>query len=378
MELTHGTNQKTFNSKQEEIIHPKETGDDLTCNKLEIKTKSSTELDDHIHEEHTIEPCLEELTCRQCSLDVSSAEEVERHLKTDHQYKKCNNCDFSTQRKGELMAHISSTHINVSVEVHKIRLPNIQILSCDKCEYTCTLNRQMKTHVKQKHIQQDGKYKCNFCNFQANVNSAMYEHKFELHPEIDNEFGPQNKSSTSRDFILNLLAEQNIALIEEVLNLKKDFKDFKTQVSNSIVEVKEQTKSCLSEIVTTFKSNEDKPVPHSTAPPSEPAKPKEWSEPDTVPKNRRKSQIKPKTAYQARRKVLYVTDSVGRNIEFPKVELETKCTIKTAKAYSAAYNKDAKWPHLNFNDVVNQELTKQVYDTVVMTAPTLQTLIQVN
>ena len=38
MELTYGTNQKTFNSKQEEIIHPKETGDDLTCNKLEIKT----------------------------------------------------------------------------------------------------------------------------------------------------------------------------------------------------------------------------------------------------------------------------------------------------------------------------------------------------
>ena len=39
MELTYGTNQKTFNSKQEEIIHPKETGDDLTCNKLEIKQK---------------------------------------------------------------------------------------------------------------------------------------------------------------------------------------------------------------------------------------------------------------------------------------------------------------------------------------------------
>ena len=55
---------------------------------------------------------------------------------------------------------------------------------------------------------------------------------------------------------------------------------------------------------------------------------------------------------------MYVADSVGRNIEFPKVELETKCTIKTAKAYSAAYNKDAKWPHLNFSDLVNQELTK--------------------
>ena len=100
-----------------------------------------------------------------------------------------------------------------------------------------------------------------------------------------------------------------------------------------------------------------------------------WEQPGpvsfSVPKRPDTSYTKPKTAYQARKKVLYVADSVGRNVKFPKIESEAKCTIKTAKAYSAAHDKDAKWPDKNFSEVVDQELTKQPYDTLLMTAPTV-------
>ena len=64
----------------------------------------------------------------------------------------------------------------------------------------------------------------------------------------------------------------------------------------------------------------------------------------------------PSTAYQLKKKVLYVSDSVGRTVEFPIVEKEMKCTVRTAKAYSSIEDKKALWPTRNFTDVVKANL----------------------
>ena len=48
-----------------------------------------------------------------------------------------------------------------------------------------------------------------------------------------------------------------------------------------------------------------------------------------------------------------------------------KCTVKTAKAYSAEYDSAAKWPEQNFTKVVKDELKKKTYDCLVMSAPTI-------
>ena len=52
----------------------------------------------------------------------------------------------------------------------------------------------------------------------------MYGHKFEAHPDIDADFRPQSNSKSTQEFILNFLAEQNIALMEEILILKNNMK----------------------------------------------------------------------------------------------------------------------------------------------------------
>ena len=410
MEQIHGKNQNTLNTedgkdlieidKAENTQNQENAVVELTCTKCEFKTNSSTDLVNHMHEEQTIQPCLEELTCQHCSFEASSADDLKNHLKGVHHYIKCNNCDFTTQKKEELMIHTNSTHITVSVNINKIQPPNIQILSCDECEYTCTLNRQMKSHKKRKHVE-DCKYKCNFCNFEANVIIAMYAHKFEAHPEIDHEFRPQTKSKTSNEFILNLLAEQNIALMEEVLNLKKDLKGFKTEIVNSVVEVKEQTEKLLMttppplspvhqpsapprvpepkstrRVITTI------PPPTSSLPPSTSLPPTPPLLPTCPPRSMMshsqestKASTIPKTKFLMKPKLLYIGDSIAHNTDLRNLERATNTRIHSRKAYSSVKDGRARWPHKNFADVTSAALSEtndgDKFTNLILSAPSV-------
>ena len=77
------------------------------------------------------------------------------------------------------------------------------------------------------------------------------------------------------------------------------------------------------------------------------------------------------TRYQSRTNLLYVSDSVGRNVDLPMIEKDLNCTIKTAKAYSSTKDKKALWPDKNFTEVAKDELEKSAVDYVVMSAPTV-------
>ena len=111
------------------------------------------------------------------------------------------------------------------------------------------------------------------------------------------------------------------------------------------------------------------PPPPSTQPPppsTQPPQPSSRPKPPPPP-----NQPKPNTEYQSKTKVLYVCDSVGRGVEFPRIEKELECTIRTAKAYSSVEDNRALWPASNFADVVKVELAKNPIDCLVMTAPTV-------
>ena len=225
----------------------------------------------------------------------------------------------------------------------------------------------MKSHMKRKHVQ-DCKYKCNFCNFEANAIVSMYKHKFDAHPEIDQEFRPQTISRTSHDFILNLLAEQNIALMEEVVNLKSELKDFKTEVVNSVVEVREQTKACLSKIVA--KSNEDKPL-MSAQPPVLPIH--KTKAPPSVPDPIRAPRppthhVKKKTRYLSKPKILYIGDTVANNADFANVEKATNTRIRTVN------DKKPRYSYNNVTDVASVALAdtpvEDEYEQMILAPPT--------
>ena len=62
---------------------------------------------------------------------------------------------------------------------------------------------------------------------------------------------------------------------------------------------------------------------------------------------------------------------MGSTVDFPSLEKDAKCTIRTAKAYSSKEDKRALWPYKNFARVVREHLAKAPTDCLVMSAPTV-------
>ena len=174
---------------------------------------------------------------------------------------------------------------------------------------------------------------------------------FEKHPDEPMEFHP--KSKNTRDFILNMLAEQNMAVMEEFLALKQHMKssleNLSNDVKNSCERLENKIETGLNKINTQIaKSDSSEPcttrsTTTSTAPPSSRPPPSRSSH---SPPRRRRT-----TPYLQKPKFLFVGDLVGHDIEFNKFEKAGKCRIKTEKAYSAVVNKNTRFPEKNVTNV---------------------------
>ena len=77
-----------------------------------------------------------------------------------------------------------------------------------------------------------------------------------------------------------------------------------------------------------------------------------------------------KTAFQAKPKVLFVGDPIAQKLNFRKMEVVTKTTIKTAKGYGSGWEERAKKKNENMTDVTKHELEKDSFERLVLAAPT--------
>ena len=68
---------------------------------------------------------------------------------------------------------------------------------------------------------------------------------------------------------------------------------------------------------------------------------------------------------------MLIGDSIAHNANFRDVEWFTNSTLKTSKAYSSVWDKDARFKHLNVTDVAKNELGKAHFDHLVLAAPTV-------
>ena len=90
--------------------------------------------------------------------------------------------------------------------------------------------------MEKKHID-EGKYQCNFCDFNTDVLTRMYEHKLSDHPELKIGFTPKNIAS--KEYVVNFLAEQNKELMEELITVKKELVKLSEKTSIYHTEAKE-------------------------------------------------------------------------------------------------------------------------------------------
>ena len=200
---------------------------------------------------------------------------------------------------------------------------------------------------------------------------------------------------------MNLLAEQNMDLMEEIVSLKKGMKGSFEQLAedfgNTMNEMNERAEERdvenkeiirkLTEKIDQFENNSRNAFialskcasPHSGPSTekacSEPVVPEPQAVPYPAPSQEPVVQRKRKSKYLQKTKVLFIADSVGRNVEFSKLERTSNVRITTKKAYSSVKNKNAKWPELNVMDVTRKEVNNVAhgddYDVVVLSAPTV-------
>ena len=158
--------------------------------------------------------------------------------------------------------------------------------------------------------------------------------------------------------------------MEEVVNLKKGIKlafeqltyDFEDCLKNMKEDAKKQhieTTKVLTDIQkkitegkTTTKSSSKSSVKPKVSIPA--ASSSSSDAPSDIPHTATfsahslpKEHCKPKhhlrTAYQCKPRVLFMGDSLAHNSKFREIEIVTNTTIKTAKSYSSAWDKSARY-----------------------------------
>ena len=420
---THSVNkEQLIDDKEQQTvdrdnIEEYNTSQVFLCENCKYVARNKEWLEIHKRSNHGVIPVINqdfdelvELTCRLCVFEGKGESEIDNHMQSIHKqipFISCTKCEYKTQTKTDLEKHVQTIHMIVKVNIQT----NDQIaVSCELCEYKCRYNIQLMKHMKSHHEEKDaenemGKYKCVICEFTANFLFDMWQHRHTKHADATPEFLPKSKSK--EDVAFAYLAEQMLELTEEMETLKKDCKGAFEALAN-IMETQQNTvreeattnyntiiaaiaglgkqfesskinqpKKQNEEIPHTNHSNIQEQIPNSNIqeqipkpsppPTSSPPLPPSTSSPPSPPPTFHP----PRSEYKIRTKVLYVGDSVGRNVRFPIVEKVNKCSIKTAKAYSSAFDKTAMWPESNFTEVVKKELQKKTYDCLVMSAPTV-------
>ena len=367
------------------------------CDSCNIEFLNSVDLDKLMKDNHgrnseiteamkQVDDMMVELTCRSCAYEGQTSDDMRKH-KRKHCDFKCLKCDYVATCADKLKQHNQSNHLTVRVDIHcnTIEAERAPSVSCSQCDYKCKLNIQLRNHIKTKHqIIEDKKYKCNFCTFQSEFLVNIYEHKLAIHPEIPIEFNP--KTISVKDMVLNLIAEQNIEIMEELQVLKKDLRGAFEQLSEEIrSNLEDTTKTAVlkisDKIVNLEKSkasvpNEKLRNEQNVSPPKTPPPPPPPSSRAALGAPVRPAYLKvKKSAYLQKPKILYLGDSVAHNADFSYLERQSGARIKTSKAYSSIKDSQARWPHKNFTDVTAAALVntheEDEFTHLVLAAPSV-------
>ena len=336
--------------------------------------------EEHIEAMHLLPQQCEPFPCEQCGLVMSNYFSLQDHLQQFHNNtNKCMKCDFVPRNTEELRQHKQTEHQTIRVDILKQDMGTEQFLapSCSLCEYKYKLNIQLVQHMKKKHEPViDKKYKCSSCAFQSDYLIKMYEHRLSVHPETPIGFSP--KSTSAKDMAINLIAEQNMEIMEEVLDMKKgvissfeklseemreNYDLFVSEAKRKDAIAAERIKALEDKIEAGFKDKSKSKHESSesagqsvgskspSSPPPPPTQPLPTPPPSSDVPRRPAHFNKGKTMHLQKPKVLYIGDSVAHNVNFASLEKKTNSRIKTVKAYSSVRDSRARWPAKNVTDV---------------------------
>ena len=407
-----------------------------TCDQCNHITTNKENIDDHIRSIHGSKDTMEVLFyCTDCGYEFEVAADYDHHIRVHETEKSkikdnasndiekdvvhtvymhilenyidnitkapyeddpifnenCHQCDHIALNDLELKKHIQTIH-----KVVKVDVSSNMVIKCTVCDYACNLNIKMKKHMEKQHEEKSiHKQTCNLCEFTAISVEHIWKHKLSNHTGETTKSNNMDKNS----LVINLVAEQNIYLLEELSNLKKSFKEILEQFTrdaddhaNEInTNARKQTLQTSNAIKVLTKEvialrEDPRMVPSSSSTLSSPPPPRasptssSISQPELKQTNtsvsskpsRTPRQIK--SRYQAKSRVLVVGDTLAKNVDFRKLEVVTNTTIRTASSHSFTGDRNTITKN-NMSDVTRDMLEKENIDHLVVAAPDISNLV---
>ena len=325
--------------------------------------------------------------CQLCNQSFTTLLDLEWHEETEHDARdessqmgmKCQWCDYIA----------TSDEAN---DQHKIAN---HTFPCDQCTLqfpsTDDLQEQSKIHSNNENPKD---IECRYCDFKALNKQVMYDHIECDHIEFAMLASVFSNQADARDNfeqfkgeltnILNKIIDDQNVIKQEVFIVRQK------KCENDEVLSKMQKVLLDSEIIKqelfilrhaslnakrTPQREPQAPVPgsQSNRTNASSAAPVRSTYTLSAPKTAKPSKDTTPKSNDKVEKILLVGDSISGNIHVKTIETATKATVKTVKAYSAAYDdvenaaKNAsRFPAKNFTVVIPEELSKDVPDVLVI------------
>ena len=178
----------------------------------EFEATRQATLDDHVETKHK-ETEKMMFNCMKCEKVFEYKFLLENHICFI-----CQKCKFIASSAQSLKEHNQTLHTIVKVDI----LQKV-LIECKFCEYKCKFNIQLKKHISKHHESSELKnlkYKCEACDFSSDFYLYICEHKITNHDKV-----VENDEMKTMNIALRFLVEQNIELINELENMKKDMKE---------------------------------------------------------------------------------------------------------------------------------------------------------
>ena len=400
-------------SELTEHMKEKHKVEEFYCSECRYQVKDKSMLETHIKEIHITKSdkavesqadatCI----CGECGKYFDNFDECNEHIKSH--CNRCYKCEYECEDKQQMKKHERSEHDLLKCkQTHegKCKPMNNQLnkqesFTCEECtaefQNSEGLRKHILTHKKTspsqsgstnikcdqcshisedvsslvKHIRTNHKAEhCQFCEHVAENKETLQNHMMEKHGEV---------------VILHTMAQQ-VDHVSESFVLFEKFKDELGNVLKSILDTQNAVKQEL--FLIRNKQTELSSLviqSHCTAAPSRPdqqmeAPAAERLVPPPPPPSRAAPTPPPPSTTphqrQEKSKILFVGDSISRNVDISTLEDATQSKIVTARAYSAVHDtvrnvakQAARFPNSNFTDVVPAELSKANYQSLVLQA----------
>ena len=146
-------------------------GEKLLCEKCDYATSEKSKLRIHMVNVHNIGE--KKFKCEKCPYASAEKRKIRVHMVNVHKMGerkfKCQQCPYASARVEHLNEHIKAVHKKIKDHV------------CDVCGFASTKKNNLKVHMDSVHKMGSKQFKCEFCPYEAYVETVLKKHVKNVH-----------------------------------------------------------------------------------------------------------------------------------------------------------------------------------------------------